>query len=320
MTAAQTDTLPIEAVYAARERIDGLIRVTPMVHAAPVKNPVTAGDLYLKLENMQMIGSFKARGAVNKLKSLPPDQVARGIVAASGGNHGLGVAYAGWLAKVPVTIYLGGNTPRLKADKLEAWGAQVIYEGAVFDDANRAAIALTEREGLAYFHPFDDEAVIAGQGTCGLELIEQLPDVDVIIVAIGGGGLISGVSLVAKALRPGVRVIGVEPTGAPTYYDARKAGHVIELPAITTVVNTLAPRKGADLNFVHVERFVDDLVLVTDDEMRAAARWLWHEMNVAAELAGSAAMAAMLTGRIPVAPREKVCVLVCGAGTDGIGE
>jgi threonine dehydratase len=313
-------TLPLELVYQARERIKGLVRVTPLVHAVPLKQSVTAGDLYLKLECMQVIGSFKARGAVNKLKSLPLEQVQHGIVAASGGNHGLGVAYAGWLAQVPVTIYLGGNTPKLKADKLASWGANVIYEGEVFDDANRAAIARTEREGLVYFHPFNDPAVIAGQGTTALELLDQLPDVDVIIVAIGGGGLISGISLVAKTLKPSVRVIGVEPTGAPTYYDARQAGHVIELPAITTVVNTLAPRQGAALNFAHIERFVDDLVLVTDDEMRAAAQWLWREMNIAAELAGSAALAALLTGRVAVSPGEKVCVLVCGAGTDGIIE
>lgn len=320
MTDAKAETISLDAVYQARERIKGLVRVTPLVHATPLKQPITSGDLYLKLENMQVIGSFKARGAVNKLKSLPPEQVQRGIIAASGGNHGLGVAYAGWLAKVPVTIYLGGNTPQIKATKLESWGAKAIFEGTVFDDANRTAIALAEQEGLVYFHPFDDEAVIAGQGTTGLELLEQLPDVDTIIVAIGGGGLISGISMVAKTLKPGVRVIGVEPTGAPTYYEARKAGHAIELPAITTVVNTLAPRKGADLNFAHVERFVDDIVLVTDDEMREAAHWLWHEMNIAAELAGSAAMAALITGRVSIAPDEKVCVLVCGAGTDGIDE
>lgn len=310
--------LSLDALYHARDQIAGLVRVTPTIHAMPRKSSAPVGNLSLKLENMQISGSFKARGAVNKLKSLSPEQVRRGIVAASGGNHGLGVAYAGWLAKVPVTIYLGGNTPPIKAEKLAEWGAKVIYEGEVFDDANRAAIVLAEREGLAYFHPFADAAVIAGQGTVGLELLDQVPEVDVIVVAIGGGGLISGIALAAKALRPGVKVIGVEPIGAPTYYEARKAGHVVELPGITTIVNTLAPRQGAQINFDHVERLVDDIVLVSDDDMRDAARWLWREMNVAAELAGSAAMAGLLTERVQVTPDQKVCVLVCGAGTDGM--
>jgi threonine dehydratase len=316
-----TAMITLQDVSDASVRIAGLVRETPLMRADPVKVSVAHGaELYLKLENLQISGSFKARGAMNKLRSLTPAQLEHGLVAASGGNHGLGVAYAGWLNRVPVTIYLGHNTPQIKADKLKEWGATVVFEGDVFDDANRAAIARADHDGLNYVHPFNDPLVIAGQGTVGLEIFRQAPTMDTLIIAVGGGGLISGIATVAKALNPAIRIIGVEPTGAPTYYEARKAGHVIELPAITTVVNTLAPRMGAAINFAHIAQDVAELVLVTDDEMREAARWLWHEMNIAAELAGSAAMAALLTGRVAVQPGEKVCVLVCGAGTDGIDQ
>lgn len=306
-------------VSMARARIAGLVRYTPLLRADPVRTPAAHGaELYLKLENLQISGSFKARGAMNKLRSLTAHQLEHGLVAASGGNHGLGVAYAGWYDKVPVTIYLAHNTPHIKAEKLREWGANVVFEGEVFDDANRAAMARAEQDHLTYVHPFNDPLVVAGQGTVALEIFEQVAALDTLIIAVGGGGLISGISTVARALHPHIRIIGVEPTGAPTYDAARRAGGVVELPAITTVVNTLAPRMGAPLNFAHIQRDVADLVLVTDDEMREAARWLWKEMNIAAELAGSAAMAALLTGRVAVQPGERVCVLVCGAGTDGI--
>ncbi len=305
-------------VHAARERITGHVRRTPMIAAHPVKQPITEARLTLKLECTQVIGSFKARGASNKLYSLPREQVERGIIAASGGNHGLGVAYAGWMAQCPVTIYLPHNTPKHKAHKLQAWDAQVIFEGDVWDDSNRAALAAAESQNLAYFHPFADPLVIAGQGTVGLEILEDLPDVDVLLVAIGGGGLISGIGTVLKALKPDVTLIGIEATGAPTLYASRKAGHLVELDAITTRATTLAPRKSESINFEHIERTVDDIVLVTDEEMTIAAQWLWFELGVGAELSAAASIAALMTGKVTVQPNQNVCALICGAGTDGM--
>ncbi|MBX3066511.1 MAG: threonine/serine dehydratase [Anaerolineae bacterium] len=308
-------------VYDARSRISGYVRHTPIIAAKPTKTAASRdGSIYLKLECLQVSGSFKARGAVNKLMSLPANDVKRGVIAASGGNHGLGVAYAGWIKKVPVTIYLSGNTPPAKAHKLESWGAQVKIVGEVFDDAQQAALEHAAREGLSYLHPFADRAVIAGQGTVALEMLDDLPDVDVVFVAIGGGGLISGVSMTLKTLHPRTRIVGIEPTGAPTLYESLRAGRVIELPAIHTSVSTLAPRMSAQINFEIIQQYVDDIVLVSDEEMHDAARWLWREMGVAAELSGSAAMAAILTGRAKIKPNEKACVLVCGVGTDGIEE
>lgn len=306
-------------VEAARHRLASHIRHTPLVNAGPPPPfPEAAGRLTLKLESLQVTGSFKARGATNKVLSLPPEQVARGLVTASGGNHGLGVAYAGRIARAPVTIYLPENVPAAKAAKLERWGARVIREGSVWDDANRAALLAAEREGLTYVHPFADPAVAAGQGTVGLEILEDAPETDLVLVAIGGGGLSSGVSTAVKALRPNARVIGVEPFGAPTLFESFKAGRVVELPEVTTAANTLAPRRSDELNFEILRRTLEGIVLVTDDEMREAARWLWFEMGIAAELSGAASLAALLSGRIRLDGVRSACAIVCGAGTDGI--
>ncbi len=256
----------LKDIQAAQQRLAGYVRRTPLIEANPVKQSIGGvRNLYLKLENLQITGSFKARGAVNKLFSLSPEQVARGIVTASGGNHGLGVAYAGWLAKVATTIYLPHNTPLSKAQKLESWGAKVIFEGAVWDNANQAALEVAEREGLPYFHPFADPAIIAGQGTVGLEILEDEPGMD-----------------------------------------------------IHTTATTLAPRQSAPINLEIIRRNVEEIVLVTDEEMHEAARWLWFEMGVAAELSGAAAVAALLAGKVDVAPSQKVCALICGAGSDGL--
>lgn len=307
-------------VEAARARIAGAVRRTPVIRAAPLREPPGPADLWLKLEGLQVIGSFKARGAVNKLRSLAPDAVRRGLVTASGGNHGLGVAYAGWLAGAPAAVYLPANTPPAKQKALEAWGARVVVEGAVWDDANRAALAAAERDGLTYVHPFADPAVIAGQGTVALEVLDDLPDVDTVLVAIGGGGLIAGAGVALKARRPGSRLVGVEPVGAPTLHDSVRAGRPVTLDAIRTAATTLAPRRSDGLNLGLVQATVDDIVLVDDDAMRDAARWLWRELGVACELASAAAVAALRTGAVVTRPGERVCAIVCSAGTDGLDE
>jgi threonine dehydratase len=266
---------------------------------------------------LQITGAFKARGAVNKIFSLSPAEISRGMVTASGGNHGLGVAYGGWLAKAPVTVYLPLNTPRIKAEKLDSWGAQVIFEGEVWDTANQAALAAAKREGMCYVHPFADPAVIAGQGTLALEILEDEPAIDMILVAIGGGGLISGISIAAKAIKPNIKIIGVEPVGAPALYESLRAGYLVELPEVRTAATSLAGRLSAQINLEIIQRNVDKIVLVTDEEMREAARWLWFEMGVAAELSGAAALAALLSGKVRPMRSENICAVVCGAGIDG---
>lgn len=310
--------LTLQDIEQARLRIAGAVRRTPVIEAAPAKAGLP-GRVALKLECLQVTGSFKPRGALNALRSLPPEAAARGLVTASGGNHGLAVAYAGHMAGVPATIFLPKSVSPAKVAKLEAWGAEVVVTGEVWDDSNVAALAHAAAGGQAYIHPFADPAVMAGQGTLALELLEQVPDAETLLVAIGGGGLIAGVATAAKALRPGIRVIGVEPTGAPTLLESRRAGSVVTLPSIATAAGTLAPRASDPRTFAVVERHVDDIVLVDDDAMRDAARWLWFEHNVAAELSGAAAVAALQTSAWVPKADERVVAIVCGVGTDGIG-
>ena len=306
-------------ILAAAARIDGRVRRTPVLDVAPVRTPPAPGArLVLKLDCLQPTGSFKVRGAVNTLLSLPEERVRRGLITASGGNHGLAVAYAASIGGTRAVVYLPTSAPADKAAKLRAWGAEVVVEGAVFDEAAVAATARAAAEGMTFVHPFAPPSVIAGQGTLGLEIVEQIPDVDTVLVAIGGGGLIAGVATALKALRPGVRVIGIEPEGAPTHHASRAAGRLVTLDAITTVAGTLAPRRTEALNFALVSAHVDELVLVSDDAMRAAARWLWFECGLAAELSGAAGVAALMAGAVTVRPGSTVCALVCGAGTDGL--
>ncbi len=310
--------LSADDVERAAQRITGYVRRTPILHAAPFKRPITAASLHLKLENLQISGSFKARGAVNKLLGLSKDEVARGLVTASGGNHGLAVAYAGWIAKTPVTVFLPENAPAIKETNLRAWDAAVIRHGRVWDEANDAALAFSARAGATYVHAFEDPLVIAGQGTLGLEVVQDLPHVDVLLAAIGGGGLIGGVSVAVKAMRPSVRVIGVEPAGAPTLFESVRAGELVTLREIHTAANTLAPRRSSQLNLDLVRAHVDEIVLVTDDAMRAAARWLWHELGIGAELSSAAAVAALMSGAFEARAGQTVCAVVCSAGTDGM--
>lgn len=311
--------ISVETVRKAAARIAPHVRRTPLVSARALKeNPYPDGELLLKLECLQVSGSFKARGATNKLLSLTEEEVQRGIITASGGNHGLATAYAGWLGKTKTTVFLPESASPEKAKKLAGWGATVVFKGRVWDEANREAMAVAARDGLTYFHPFADPAVIAGQGTTALEILEQDPEVDDFLVAIGGGGLISGIALTVKALRPAARIIGVEPTGAPTLSASLRAGRVVELPGITTTVATLAALKTEPINLGIVQQCVADIVLVTDDEMREAARWLWFEMGLATDLSGAASLAALRSGKFRPASGRKVCVLVCGAGSDAI--
>jgi len=308
----------IGQIRAAAERIRGFVRRTPLLAAAPAReHSELVRGLLLKLEALQVTGSFKARGAINAVLALAPERLQRGIVTASGGNHGLAVAYAGWAAGVPATIFLPRSVAADKVAKLDAWGARVVISGEVWDDSNRAALQCAEAQSLVYIHPFADPDVIAGQATIALEILEQDPDLDTLLVAIGGGGLISGIAIAAKALKPAIRIIGVEPTGAPTLHDSIAGGRLVELASLHTAAVTLAPRRSEDLNFTIIKETVEEIVLVEDAEMREAAQWLWREVGIAVELSGAAAVAALLAGHYRARAGDRLCAVVCGAGTDG---
>jgi threonine dehydratase len=309
----------LEDIRTAAGRIASYIRRTPVMAATNFQSGLSNDyRLALKLELLQVTGSFKARGATNRLLALSPGDIARGIVTASGGNHGIATARAGFMAKVPTTICLPTNASPAKIQKLKAWGADVRIVGSAWHESNVAALEFQRQSGAAYFHPFADPDVVAGQGTVGLEILEDLPDVTTVLVAMGGGGLISGVATALKALKPGVRVVGIEAAGSPVLLRSLEAGRNIAVDEVTTSVATMACARSDERIFEAVRDRVDEIVLVTDEEMRMAAKWLWFEMGLAADLSGAAALAALRERRVAPRPGEVVCAIVCGAGPDAI--
>ena len=305
-------------IAAARQRIAGKVRHTPLLPATQMRNGLDGLDVTLKLESLQVTGSFKARGAMNKVLTLPQEQIAKGLVTASGGNHGLAMARTGFVAGVKTTIFLPSSVVPDKVAKLRGWNADVQIVGSVFDEANEAALHFARETGAAYVHPFSDPLVVAGQGTVGLEILDDMPDCDTVLIAIGGGGLITGVATAMKAARPHTRIIGIEPVGSPTIKASLDAGHVVSLDAVTTRVATMACRRTDEALCAQVRDKIDEMVLVSDPEMEEAAKSLWFEFGLATDLSGAASLAALRSGRLKFRPGEKICALVCGAGTDGV--
>jgi threonine dehydratase len=314
-----SDDITFAEIEQAAERISGRVRRTPCLRSRFIREPLRPGKTMLKLECLQVTGAFKVRGANNAILQLDEDALARGVITASGGNHGIAVAYAAHASGCPAVIYLPESSPMDKAERARAWGAEVVTEGAVWDDAERAALARAKKDGLSYIHPFADRAVIAGQGTIAREMLKQSPDIDIIVAGVGGGGLIAGVALAAKAMKPEIKVIGVEPVGAPTLSSSVKAGELVTLDVVNTGANTLAPKRSAQINLNIIADKVDQIVLVTDAEMRDAAKWLWFEMGQAVELAGAAALAAIRTGKVDASDDQIVAAIINGNGTAGIG-
>lgn len=311
--------IELEDISAAAARIAGAIRRTPMVAASNFKTPIIENaELFLKLELLQVTGSFKARGATNRLLATDRAALRNGIVTASGGNHGIATARAGSMAGVPTTIFLPSNASPAKIEKLQAWGAATRIVGSAWHEANEAAQLFVRETGATYFHPFADPDVVAGQGTVALEILEEMPDVTTILVAMGGGGLISGTALAIKALAPHIRVVGIEAAGSPVLLKALETGRNLPLEKVTTSVATMACARTDDRIFEVVRRHVDEIVLVDDAEMQGAAKALWFEMGLAADLSGAAAIAALAQRRVELKPGEKVCAIVCGAGPEAI--
>ena len=313
-------TIGVADIEAARERIAGRVRRTPVIALGQLKTrPPVDARVTLKLESLQVTGSFKARGAMNRLLSTPKEELRAGIVTASGGNHGLAVARTAYVAGVPAAIYVPSNVSPAKVAKMKLWGAKVEIVGDVFDQSNASALDYAKNTGAVYFHPFADPLVVAGQGTIGLEILDDLPDFDAVLVAIGGGGLISGLSTAIRARRPGVKIVGIEPTGSPTLKASLDAGHVVTLEKVTSRVPTMSCRRTEDFIFDIVRANVDDIVLVSDEEMEQASRWLWFEMGVAADLSGAASIAALRQAPASLGGARHICALVCGAGAEGTG-
>lgn len=305
-------------IRAAQDRITPHIRRTPLIEVQAVAERPTDARLWLKLECLQVTGSFKMRGATNKALSMPPEVLKNGIVTASGGNHGLATAEAARRAGVPAKIFVPITVAPLKLEKLKRLGADVKVVGSIWNETNEYALEYARSTGGAYFHPFADPAVVAGQGTLALEILEQNPELDTLLIAIGGGGLITGMAVALKALKPSIRVIGIEPVGCPTFHASIAAGKVVRLPKVTTRVATMACAETDPDVFALSRPLIDEVVLVEDEAMVEAARWLWYEFGLAADLSGAAAVAAMREERIRFESDRNICALVCGAGTEGI--
>jgi threonine dehydratase len=305
-TAAVT---PADVERAARHLRDYL-RPTPLQHS-PALSERTRARVYLKLESVQAVRSFKVRGALNKLMRLDPERRAAGVITASAGNHGMGVAYAASEFDVPATVYVPENANPFKVESIKRLGARVQAAGSNYGEAYLAALEEHEKTGATFVHAYDDPDVVAGQGTIALELLEDLEEVDTVVVPIGGGGLIGGIALYLKSRRPSIRVIGVEPAGADAMRRSLNAGRVVMLERVDTIADGLAASAPGQLTLDLAQRYVDGVVIVSEGEMVEAIRLLFEWEHVVAEPAGAAATAALLHHLEP-RPTERVVVIVSG--------
>jgi threonine dehydratase len=309
-------TIGLSDVVAARERLRGAIYYSPCPHSQML-SALTGQQVYLKLENLQMTGSFKERGALNRIAMLTPEQAARGVVAASAGNHAQGVAYHATARGIRALIVMPLATPLVKVTATRGFGAEVVLHGANYDEACEEATRLCVAQGMTFIHPFDDASVMAGQGTIGLELLEQVPELEAVVVPIGGGGLIGGIACAIKESRPDIRIVGVQTSRLPSMVAARTEGHPVTVEPSTTIADGIAVRRVGDVTFPVVEKYVDEIVTVDEDEIASAILVLLEREKTLAEGAGATALAALLQKKTTVIPAgARTAVLVCGGNID----
>ncbi len=313
--AAEVGVVSLEDIRAAREGLRGIIVETPTLASDRLSADLGC-PTYVKAENTQRAGSFKLRGAYTKMVALSPDERARGVIAHSAGNHAQGVALAARLLNVPATVVMPEFAPLAKIAATRRHGAEVILHGNSFDDAGEYARSVQRERGLTYVHAFDDPLIIAGQGTLGLEVLEQLPDIDTIVVPIGGGGLISGVAIVLRALRPGTRIVGVQAAGCPSVALSLAAGEPVTVPEAQTIADGIAVKRPGGLTLPLIRDLVDEVVLVSDDEIARGIVYLVQNLRLVAEGAGAAGVAALLAGKVLPRGNETICAAVCGGNID----
>lgn len=302
-------------VRSANERVRDAVALTPLVRATGLEDQLAA-TLHIKLESLQRTGSFKDRGALNRLLDLSAEEKKRGVVTASAGNHAQAVAYHGARLGIPVEVVMPEHTPLIKVANTRRFGAGVRFHGATLSESMIEARRLEKEERRVLIHAYDDERVIAGQGTIGLELLEQLPDLATVVVPIGGGGLISGIAVAIKEQRPEVRIFGVEAAAAASALASRRAGRIVALESADTIADGIAVKRLGDLTFPLIERYVDDIVAVEEVEIAAAVHMLLERQKVLAEGAGAVALAALATGRIEVRRGEAAVMILSGGNID----
>ena len=305
----------LEDVQAALVRIRERIYRSPCAHSETLSR-VSGTNAHLKLENLQMTGAYKERGALNKLLAMSADERARGLIAASAGNHAQAVAYHAGRLGVAATIVMPETTPIVKVANTRSHGARVVLFGANYDEAYGEARRLEQVERLTFVHPFDDAQVIAGQGTVGVEIVEQTPEVDVVVVPIGGGGLASGVAVAVKGLRPSVRVVGVEAEVLPCMLAAVDAGRPVTLEPANTIADGIAVKRAGDLTFDHVRALVDEIVTVSEEEIASAILYLLEREKTVAEGAGAVSVAALMHRKIHGVEGRTIAAIVSGGNID----
>jgi threonine dehydratase len=301
--------LTLDNVYKASYTLKDVVRKTDVIYAPKLN---TESEIYLKTENLQITGSFKVRGSYYKMSRLSAEEKARGVIACSAGNHAQGVALSAQKNGIKAVICLPDGAPISKVEATKSYGAEVCLVEGVYDDAYKKALSLRDEKGYTFIHPFNDEDVIAGQGTIALEVAEQIPNLDAIIVPIGGGGLISGVAFTIKALNPKIKVYGVQAAGAPSMLKSVKNGEIEELQSVSTIADGIAVKKPGDLTYELCKQYVDEIVTVTDDEISAAILALMEQHKLVTEGAGAVAVAAAMFNKVDIKGKKTVCLLSGG--------
>jgi threonine dehydratase len=307
--------LSFEDVVDAQERVMGVARHTPMEYSYAFSE-MTGADVHLKLENFQRTGAFKIRGAMNRIQTLSPDQQDAGVVTASAGNHAQGVALAATRAGVDSKIVMPEHAPVSKVKATERYGGDVVLHGEDYSEAQAEAHRIERDENRTYVHAFDDEAVMAGQGTIGLEIVEDCPEVDTVVVPIGGGGLISGIATAVKAHDPDVRVVGVQAEGASSAAESLQRGEIYEREGVDTIADGIATRRIGDRTFEVIKERVDDVVTVDDESIAIALTYLLERHKALTEGAGAISVAALLSGAMAYEEGEVVVPACCGGNID----
>ena len=302
----------IQNFITAREKLSKVLLKTSLIHS-PIFSKESGNEVFIKPENLQKTGSFKIRGAYNKITNLSDEEKKKGVIASSAGNHAQGVAYGAKESGIKAVIVMPKSTPLIKVESTKQYGAEVVLHGDVYDDAFKKAKELEEKEGYIFVHPFDDEDVIHGQGTIALEILEELPETDIILVPIGGGGLISGIACAAKILKPEIKIIGVEPDGAASAYEAIKEDKVIELKEANTIADGTAVKKIGNTTFEYIKKYVDEIITVSDYELMEAFLLLVEKHKIIAENSGILSLAALKKLK---EKNKKVVSVVSGGNID----
>jgi threonine dehydratase len=311
---AAAASVTVSEIQVAMARIRDSIYLSPCARSEYFSQH-TGNSIYLKLDNLQRTGAFKERGALNKLLTLTPEERSRGVIAASAGNHAQGVAYHAGRHGIRAQICMPLTTPLIKASATKSYGAEVVLHGANYDEACEEAVRRSQQFGMTFIHPFDDEVVIAGQGTMGLEILEQVPEVEAIVAPVGGGGLIAGVACAVKETNPQVRVFGVQPARLPSMKVAIAEGHPVTLSPAATIADGIAVRRAGEKTLPLIQKYVDDIVTVDEEEIANAILLLLEREKTLAEGAGAAAIAAVINHKTPLSGK-KVAVLVGGGNID----